>query len=145
MSAPTIYSFLDCVLTLAFASGGMTITGEGIGEFSIDMDTDRTAQEVASDGNVMISKIAGNNGTLKIDVLQTSLAHKFLLACYNFNIVGPPSIWASGVGLARCISDGTSNSFTGISFTKLPSQKRGKQGGLYSWDLKCADIQSMPF
>jgi hypothetical protein len=139
------YSFLDCILNLAFPGGVMTITGKGIGSASIQMAQERSAMEAAADGNIMISKIAGNHGSLVIEVQQTSAAHKFLLQQYNFLILAPPAIWAQGAGLMRCLSDSSSHTFTGLCFQKLGDKGYEKQGKMVSWNLLCGDIQSIPF
>ena len=65
------YSFLDCILSLAFPGGTMTITGKGIGDVSVAMAQERSAMESSADGNIMISKIAGNHGSLDFNVQQT--------------------------------------------------------------------------
>lgn len=139
------YSFLDCILILAFPTGAMTITGKGIGDFSVSMTQERSAMQAAADGTIMISKIAGNHGQLTINVQQTSDAHKFLLAMYNALIILPPSMWAQAAGLARCTSDSTSHTFTGMCFQKLGDKGYEAQGKNVSWVLLCGDIQSVPF
>jgi len=139
------YSFLDCILNMTFATGNMTITGKGIGTLTVAMAQDRSVIETASDGNPMVSKIAGNNGSLTITVQQTSDAHKFLLGMYNALIISPPALWAQGVALLRCTSDSTSHSFTGVCFQKLGDKAYDKQGQMVTWVLLCADIQSVPF
>ena len=139
------YSFLDCILTLAFPTETMTITGKGIGSLTIGMAQERSAIEVAADGAVMISKIAGNNGNISLNILQTSEGHKFLLAMYNALIIAPPALWAQAAGLMRCLSDGTSHTFTGICFSKLGDKGYGKQGAMVTWNLLVGDIQSVPF
>lgn len=139
------YSFLDCVLSLAFPAGTMTITGKGIGDVTVAMDQDRSAIETAADGNVMISKLPGNNGRLTINVQQTSAAHKFLLAMYNALIIGPSSLWAQGAGLMRSLSDSTSHTFTGVCFQKLGDKGYERQGKMVTWTLLVGDIQNAPF
>ena len=123
----------------------MTITGKGIGDFTISMAQDRTSMESSADGNIMISKIAGNQGSLAINLQQVSDAHKFLLAMYNELILSPPALWAQGAGIARCLSDNTSHTFTGLCFQKLGDKGYEKQGKMVSWPLLAADIQSVPF
>lgn len=139
------YSFLDTILSLAFATGGMTITGKGIGDVTVGMDQDRSSMESSADGNIMISKIPGNQGRITINVQQTSDAHKFLLAMYNALIIGPPSIWAQGAGLMRSLSDSTSHTFTGLCFLKLGDKGYDKQSKNVTWVLLAGDIQSVPF
>lgn len=139
------YSFLDCILNLVFPGGGYVMTGKGLGDVSIAMAQERSAIDAAADGAIMISKIAGNHGSLTLNIQQTSDAHKFLLAQYNALIQLPPSAWAQGAGIMRCLSDNTSHTFTGVCFQKLGDKPYGKQGQLVSWTLLCGDIQSMPF
>ena len=139
------YSFLDCILNLSFPTGTMSITGSGIGDMAVSMSQERSTIETSADGNPMISKIAGNNGVLTVNVQQTSDAHKFLLAMYNALIIAPPALWAQGAGILRSISDGTTHTFSGICFQKLGDKAYGKQGAMVSWTLLCGDIQSVPF
>ena len=139
------YSFLDCILNLAFPTGAMTITGKGIGNFSVSMAQERSAMQAAADGTVVVSKIAGNQGQLTINVQQVSDAHKFLLAMYNALIVAPPSLWAQAAGIARCTSNNTSYTFTGVCFQKLPDMSYEAQQQNISWVLLCGDIQQVPF
>ena len=139
------YSFLDTILNLAFPGGAMTITGKGLGDISVSMAQERSIVETSSDGNPVISKIAGNNGSLVINIQQVSDAHKFLLAQYNALLIAPPSLWAQAAGIMRCLSDGTSHTFTGVCFTKLGDKPYGKQSAMVSWNLLCGDIQSLPF
>lgn len=139
------YSFLDCILNIAFPSGTMSITGKGIGDMTISMTQERSIIEAAADGNVMISKVAGNHGVLTINVQQTSDAHKFLLGMYNALIIAPPAVWAQGAALMRSISDNTTHTFTGLCFQKLPDKPYSKQGAMVTWVLLAGDIQQLPF
>lgn len=139
------YSFLDCILNLTFPNGTMAITGKGVGQMVVSMAQERSVMEAAADGNIMISKIAGNHGQVSISVQQTSDAYKFLLAAYNQCIIEPPSLWAQAVGILRCLSDSTSHTFTGMCFQKLPDKTYDKQGGMVTFVLLVGDIQSMPF
>ena len=104
-----------------------------------------SSAEAAADGTIMVSKIAGNHGRLTINVQQTSSANKFLLGMYNALVLSPPSLWAQAAGIARCLSDNTSHSFTGVCFQKLGDKGYEKQGKMVTWVLLCADIQSVPF
>ena len=142
-----VYSFLDCILNLSFPTpaGTMTITGKGIGNVSVGMAQERSVMEASADGNIMISKLAGNQGSLKISVQQTSDAHKFLLGSYNALIFAAPALWAQGAGLMRCLSDGTTHVFTGLCFQKLGDKGYEKQGKMVDWTLLAGDIQSTPF
>lgn len=139
------YSFLDCILNLAFPDGALTITGKGIGEVTVAMAQERSAMESAADGSIMISKIAGNQGSITVQIQQTSDAHKFLLAMYNALVIAPPALWAQGAGLMRCLSDQSTHILTGMCFQKLGDKPYGKQGAMVSWVLLCGDIQSTPF
>jgi hypothetical protein len=141
----TTYSFLDSVATLVHPvlPIPITISGEGMGSATVAMTTERTTHNVASDGVVMVSKIAGNNGSITIEVQQTSAAHKALLAFFNLLIVSPPNVWAQAVLLLRNVTDGTSHLATGLSPAKIPDKKYDKEGGMVAWHFMAADIQSV--
>lgn len=143
MSTKT-YSFLDLSGAIATPTGAYTFTGMGVGEVDISMTETRTVHDVAADGSVMVTKQAGNQGTISITCQQVSDLHKWLLAQYNMLITGPPNLWAQMAILMRNVTDGTSHSATGVSFQKVPDKKYGKQGGSVTWILMAADVQSLP-
>ena len=145
MSVTSTYSFLDLAGALAHPlAGSYVFTGEGSGEVTITMTTEKTAQDVASDGSVMVSKIAGNNGKITISAQQTSNLHKWLLGLYNLVLYSPTSAWAQMAATLRNVSDGTSHVATGMSFSKVPDKMYQAQGQRVSWILDCADIQNLP-
>jgi hypothetical protein len=140
----TTYSFLDLSGALAHPSfGAYLFTGEGVGEVQVAMTTEKTAHDTAADGAIMVSKIAGDNGTITIQCQQTSAVHKYLLSAYNFLKNADTSEWAKMAATLRNVSDGTSHIATGISFQKVPDKSYQAQGQKVSWVLMCADIQSL--
>jgi len=149
MNNQTTYSFLDSVIILAHSlivpAGLITLSGEGIGKATVSMRDERTIMDTAADGSVMISKIAGNTGTVAIDLQQTSLGHKALLSLYNLVILADPTMWAQAALTMRNITDGTSHIATGVAFTKLPDKTYQKEGQHVTWQLMCADIQNANF
>ena len=142
----TTYSFLDLSGAIGHPlAGAYTFTGDGVGEVDIVMSEERTAHDVAADGSVMVSKMAGNNGQLRITCQQTSAVHKWLLLAYNLITVAPPDQWAQMACLLRNVIDGTSHMCTGISFQKIPDKQYQRTGQRVQWVLMCADIQSLPY
>ena len=142
----TTYSFLDSAMIVSHPlspAGPIIITGEGAGTVAVAMIDVRTAMDVAADGAVMVSKMAGNTGTVTIAVQQTSLAHKKLLALFNALIPADTVSWAQASITIRNISDGTGHICTGVSFQKIPDKQYTKQGGQVSWIIMAADIQSL--
>ena len=140
----TTYSFLDLGGAVAHpALGAYTFSGQGVGKVTVAMATERTVHDVAADGSVMVSKIAGENGTVTIEAQQTSDVHKWLLAAYNAIKVADISAWAQMAMTLRNTSGGTSHIITGISFQKVPDKPYDKQGQMVSWVLMAADIQSI--
>jgi hypothetical protein len=141
----TTYSFLDTVLILShpILPVPIVVTGEGAGSITVSMQEARTAHDVAADGSVMVSKIAGNNGTVAIDVQQTSIAHKELLSLFNQLVIAPPDQWAQAALTIRNVTDGTGHLCTGISPAKIPDKAYGKSGAHVTWSLMAADIQSI--
>src|SRR5664280_2930675 len=97
------YSFLDLAGVITHPDlGAYTFTGEGVGQVDVSMAEINTVHEVAADGTVMISKIAGNQGTVTVHCQQTSLVHKWLLAWYNaLKFTLPTSAWAQTAMLLR--------------------------------------------
>lgn len=144
MARKTTYSFLDLAGAVAHPDlGAYEFTGEGVGEVVIAMTTEQTTHDTAADGSVMVSKVAGDNGTVTITCQQTSNVHKWLLAAYNALKVADVSAWAQMAATLRNVSDGTSHVITGISFQKVPDKSYKAQGQQVSWVLMAANIQSV--
>ena len=144
MSTST-YSFLDVSGFINHpVLGPYTFTGQGVGEITVSMDVDRTVHDVAADGSVMVSKVAGNPGRITINVQQTSDLYKWLIRAYNLSIIGNTSIWAGLSVLIRSVTDATSHTCTGVSFNKLPDKTYAASGGKVSFVLPAADILTIP-
>lgn len=141
----TTYSFLDTVAVLAhpLLPIPVTLSGEGMGGATVTMANERTSHSVAADGTIMVNKLAGNNGTISVEVQQTSSAHKALLAFFNLLIAAPPNVWAQAVLTLRNVTDGTTHICTGLSPQKVPDKRYEKEGQLVAWVMMCADIQSV--
>lgn len=140
----TTYSFLDSVMIFSHPSyPPITIIGEGVGSVTISHVDTRTAHDVAADGSVMVSKQAGNTGTVSVSVQQTSSVHKQLLQIFNQLILAPPSLWATAAVTVKNITDGTSHLCTGVSFSKIPDKNYTKAGGQVQWTLMCTDVQDI--
>jgi hypothetical protein len=145
----TTYSFKD--LSGAFAhplAGGFIFAGQiGLGQIVITMNTEKTAHDISSDGSVMVSAVAGDNGQVSVEVQQTSLLHQFLLAWYNLIKTamngGDPSQWASAALTLRNVVDGSQHVVTGISPSKVPDKVYTAHGQNITWVLMAADIQSL--
>lgn len=141
MAKRSTYSFTDLAGALTHPDvGDYIFSGEGIGEINIEMATEKTAHDVAADGAVMISKIAGENGTIAIQCQQTSPLHKYLLNWYNDIINADASVWAAMSASLRNVVDGTSHFVTGISPQKRAGKVYQKQGQNVTWTLMAADI-----
>ena len=145
----TTYSFKDS--SGAFTHpvvGAFLFAGEvGFHQMVISMATEKTAQNVASDGAVMVSYIAGDNGTISFEVQQTSALHAFLLAWYNtikaLANEGNVQDWATAAITIRSIVDGSLHEATGVSPAKVPDKVYAAQGQNLTWLLHAADIQSI--
>lgn len=138
------YSFLDLQAVINHPSKGTYIFGgEGIGEINIEMLTEKTAHEVAADGVVMGSKIAGDNGQITINVQQTSNLHHWLLDAYNASMVSDASDWMGISARLWNVVDGAGHMCRGGSFQKLGPKGYKAQGQMVSWILMFADVKNI--
>ena len=145
------YSFKDLtgVLTNPVFGVSIPLTGGniGMGSITIAMTTERTVHDVSADGTVMGSYIAGNNGTIDIEVQQTSTIHHQLLALYNQAIIAANnedvSGWMATNISFRAILDGSVHILSGVSFGKIPDKPYQAAGQKIRWALLAADSISM--
>lgn len=145
----TTYSFKDLTGAFVHPFVGSYILGGGnvgLGSVTISMTTDRTVQDVAADGSIMVSYIAGDNGMVSIEVQQTSDLHNFLLnwfnACKTAADLGDVTLWAAGTLSFRNVLDGSFHTITGISPGKVPDKVYQAQGQKITWTLPAARVIS---
>jgi hypothetical protein len=111
------------------------------------MTTSRTVHDVAADGTVMPSYVAGANGEVDIEVQETSILHKALLTLYNAlvlqadldDILG----WAATSISFALLIDGSVHTLTGVSFDKIPDKPYQAAGQKMTWKLLAANISSV--
>uniref|UniRef100_UPI001A8D7F4F phage protein n=1 Tax=Alicyclobacillus suci TaxID=2816080 RepID=UPI001A8D7F4F len=120
--------------------GQYVISGEGIGTVTVTMSTDRTAHDVAADGSVMVSKIEGDNGTLAIQIQQTSGANQWLVNAFNYLRTASPSEWAQMSATIRSPYMGDLVTATGVSFQQRAELSYQAQGQQRTWNLMAASI-----
>jgi len=146
---PKTYSFKDVTVVLAHPLvGGFSSSGEvGLGEVMVAMAQERTAHDVAADATVMVSYLAGDNGTVQLTVQQTSDVHEFLLAWYNAIKLaadgGDVTQWATMTITIRSLTDGTQHVCQGVSPGKIPDKAYAAAGQRFPWHLMAADIQTV--
>jgi hypothetical protein len=144
----TTYSFKSLVGVLSNAVFSVTIplTGGniGVGEITISMATERTTHDVAADGTVMPSYAAGDNGTVVINVQETSILHKALLSLYNLCVLAANQDdvlgWAATSISFTFLIDGSIHLLSGVSFSKIPDKPYQAHGQRISWSLMAANI-----
>lgn len=141
----TTYSFTDLAGSIYHPTlGSYIFDGTGVGSVTVAKATDRTAHDIAADGSVMVSKICGNNGTVTIEVQQTSALHKWLETWFNALWQLPTAEWASSSMALRNTATGTSHIISGISPQKEPDTPYQAQGQRVTWTLMCAEITNLP-
>lgn len=142
------YSFksLTGVLTNSVFGTTIPLTGGniGIGSITIRMTTTRTAHDVAADGTVMPSYLAGDNGEVDIQVQETSAIHSELLDLYNQAVLAADnddvSGWAATAISFTLLIDGSTHTLTGVSFDKIPDKPYEASGQKMTWKMVAANV-----
>lgn len=142
----TTYSFADCDIIFTHPGVGVhQVNGQGIGSITITQQTEKTVHDVAADGSVMISKVAGENASIDIEVQQTSAFHKWLLGWYNFIVVAPAIQWASAYILIRDKASGTTITAIDVSPVSRAAKSYQAQGQRLTWNLLAGNVTEVPF
>lgn len=137
----TSYSFEDVTVSCQHNGvGAASSTGAGLGSISISMTTDRTVHDVAADGTVMVSKIAGKNGDITLEIQQNSDFHKWLMKWNNYIEIADSNEWAGMTITIKSSNLGDLTTCTGVSPQKLPDRPYGAQGAKVTWKLMAAKI-----
>ena len=141
----TTYSFLDLVGSIhSGVAGDYIFTGEGAGSISVSKSTERSSHDVAADGSIMVSKNAGNNGSIIIEMQQTAPLHTWRLKRVQAFWGAATSEWAKTTILLENSSTGGSHVCTGVSPNKEADVPYQAQGQRVTWTLMCADIINNP-
>jgi len=119
-------------------------TGKGVGSITISKSTERTVHDIAADGSVMVSKVPGNNGTVIIEVQQSSPLNEWLYAWFQKLWNSPTSKWASTTILIRNGHLRRTHVCVGVSPSKESNSTYQAQGIRVTWNLMCADIVNNP-
>lgn len=136
------YSFTDIELVLSHPSyGQFSLNGEGAGSIQINKTTERSTHNVAADGSVMTSKIAGDNGTVVVNAQQTSDLHSWIQGLFNYLKSANTNEWAQISMTMRAPHMGRNVIGTYGSIQKEPDETFETQGGLLAWTLLFADVQ----
>ncbi len=150
-SVGTTYSFRDLTGVLTNGAFGITIPlsggNQGFAQMTITMATERTTHDTAADGTVMPSYVAGDSGTIDLEIQQTAPLHHQLLALYNLAVAAANaddvSGWASTVITFRTILDGAVHVLSGVSFAKVPDKPYQASGQRVRWALMAANVVNM--
>lgn len=135
------YGFEDVTGSFSHPSvGAASTTGAGLGSITTSMTGDKTTHDVAADGTVMISKMAGSNGIVSITMQQTSELNKYFLKWYNYIITASASEWATMNITIKSANLGDSTVCTGVSPQKLADRPYQAQGQMITWNLMAAEI-----
>lgn len=127
----TTYSFADLPTVFSHPDvGQLSLQGEGLGSITYAMANDMTQHDQAADGSVMTSKIKTKNGTVTIQVQQTSDAAAWFRKYINYVDSAPTDRYTQ----ASCISSSklmrVTHTATGLAPQKRPDasyQQAGQQ------------------
>ncbi len=142
MARTTTYSFTDTIVTITHpAWGQISLNGAGLGNVVVTMTTDRTAHDISADGSVMVSKIAGRNGNIAINVQQTSSAAKQITKLFNYLVNAPAALWAQTVVTINNAVSQDAITATGVAPQKQSDKPFQAAGQQLTWNLMAADVQ----
>lgn len=139
-----VYSFNDVSCSFSHPNvGSKSTTGAGVGSIATSQTTTKTVHDPSADGRIMISKIAGDNGTIIASMQQTSEIHQWLLKNWYNYINGSNSSTDDWAAMVVTINDKNSNfaiTATGVSPEKPADIPYQAQGQMVSWNLMAAEI-----
>ena len=141
----TTYSFDDVECTISHpAVGQYVVNGKGIGSINVTPSTEKTVHDVAADGSIMISKVAGDNAAINIEIQQTSELHKWLTNYYNVILLSPATVWASATIIIRDTVGGSLISAYDVSPQNKAEKPYQSQGQRVTWPFLSGNCYETP-
>lgn len=135
------YSFEDTVLTISHPNfGTYSAYGTGIGSLSISYANDVTKHDVAADLAVVVSKWVAKNGTVTLDIMQSSDFNDWLKKFAAFLENSDTDQFALATMSISNKSTGDSYYCTGVSHQKRADNNFQSQAQNRSWTMMCASI-----
>ena len=135
------YSFDDTVLTISHPNfGTYSAYGTGIGSLSISYANDVTKHDVAADLAVVVSKWVAKNGTVTLDIMQSSDFNAWLKKFTAFLENSDTDQFALATMSISNKSTGDSYYCTGVSHQKRADNNFQSQAQNRSWTMMCASI-----
>ena len=135
------YSFEDTVLTISHPNfGTYSAYGTGIGSLSIAYANDVTKHDVAADLAVVVSKWVAKNGTVTLDIMQSSDFNAWLKKFTAFLENSDTDQFALATMSISNKSTGDSYYCTGVSHQKRADNNFQSQAQNRSWTMMCASI-----
>lgn len=136
-----VYSFEDTVLTISHPNfGTYSAYGTGIGSLSISYANDVTKHDVAADLAVVVSKWVAKNGTVTLDIMQSSDFNAWLKKFTAFLENSDTDQFALATMSISNKSTGDSYYCTGVSHQKRADNNFQSQAQNRSWTMMCASI-----
>lgn len=128
--------------------GNFNFQGQvGVKSMSVENTVDRGVLDVASDGTVMVSYVAGANGTIDMEMQQQSTLHEFLTNWANTKFTNADAGNADNFAAAAIkIKDtitGDQKILTGVFPLKIPTVPFGNTGANVTWRMLAANVQSL--
>lgn len=143
MAAIYTYSFADTTLTINHPSyGSYSAYGSGLGNITVAMANDVTTHEVSADAAVVVSKSVKKNGTVVIEVAQSSEFNEWLTSFTNYLEQAVTARFAEATMVIRNNSTGRTYTCSGVSHQKKADESYQSTSQNRSWTLMCAYIDS---
>lgn len=141
MGRTFIYSFEDCTMTFKHPEYGVyTAYGTGLGNFSVAYTNDIASHTVSADLSVVISKHIVKNGTLTLNVIQSSDFNRWLTGWANYVEASDTSEFALTDITITNKSTGDSYYLTGCTHQKLADQDYDAEAQTRAWTIMAANI-----
>lgn len=135
------YSFEDTSLTISHPGfGTYTAYGTGIGDITISYSNDVTYHNVAADLAVVVSKWVARNGSVQLNILQSSDFNEWLKKFASFLEEAPTDQFALATIDIKNKSTGDNYHCTGVSHQKRADNSFQSQAQNRTWNMLCANI-----
>jgi hypothetical protein len=146
MAQKSVYSFLDCNLTLVSIGGGIIDLGAGNGSsqegITIERSNDKATMTIGADGSGMHNLMGDKSGKITVRLLKTSPTNKKLSIVYNATTLSS-AIYGQDVMTFVNTHTGETHTATGGGIAKFPNSNNANEGGVQEWVWNFIEIDSL--
>lgn len=137
----SVYSFKDTSVVVNHPDVGQYVLSDGgMGRIVISYTAEKSSHTQTSNGHIVVNRLAGQNGTITLEVPQSSPADAYMIKLLNYLGRCNASRFALGTITIRDTLFALTVEATGVTPQKTPDRTYDSASAMQSYAMLAAEI-----